>query len=71
LLSTLKPEPGQVGPDEKFALTEHAGYLLCSGQILDSIAGKTLLSRTGQSITTRNWATVQKICSVLELPEFQ
>lgn len=71
LLSTLKPEPGQVGPGEKFALSEHAAYLLCNGPILDSVAGKALLSRTGQSITTRNWATVQKICSVLELPEFE
>jgi uncharacterized protein (DUF1697 family) len=71
LLDSLVPVSAAVSKTERFALTEHAAYLMCSGPLLESPAAKEILSRSGRAITTRNWATVQKIRSVLEQPEFQ
>lgn len=70
LLDSLISVTAAVAKTERFSLTDHAAYLMCSGPLLDSSAAKELLSRSGQAITTRNWATVQKIRSVLEQPEF-
>lgn len=71
LLNSLAPVSAVVSKTERFSLADHAAYLMCSGPLLDSPAAKELLSRSGRAITTRNWATVQKIRSVLEQPEFQ
>jgi uncharacterized protein (DUF1697 family) len=46
---------------ERFLLGKHAAYLLCANGILESDAASALLGRKGQSITTRNWATILKL----------
>jgi uncharacterized protein (DUF1697 family) len=46
---------------EAFAVGRHAAYLHCAGGILDSKAGKALLGKVGNAVTTRNWATVLKL----------
>ncbi len=50
---------------ERFAVTEHAAYLHCAGGILESKAGAALLGRGGRSVTTRNWATVLRLLSLV------
>lgn len=47
--------------DERFVVTEHAAYLWCAHGILESKAAVTLLKKLGESGTTRNWATVEKL----------
>lgn len=54
-----------VQPPERFELGEHAAYLWCANGILDSAAGKALLGKAGRAATSRNWATVQKLCALL------
>ncbi len=49
-----------VAPEE-FAIGPHAAYLHCASGIMDSKAGKALLGKAGQAVTTRNWATVLKL----------
>lgn len=48
-------------PPEQFVVRRHAAYLNCVNGILESKAGKALLGKAGQSVTTRNWATVLKL----------
>ena len=50
---------------ERLHLDEHAAYLWCASGILESKAGAALLGKAGRAATTRNWATVLKIASVL------
>ena len=40
---------------------EAEGIVDGAGGILESRAGKALLGRAGQAVTTRNWATVYKL----------
>lgn len=53
-------KPLVVAP-ERFAIGEHAAYLLCTRGILESRAGEALLGKAGRAATTRNWATVLKL----------
>lgn len=53
-----------VKPPEQFAIGTHAAYLHCTTGRLDSKAGEALLSKAGQSTTTRNWATVLKLLAL-------
>lgn len=53
-------------PGERFAVTPHAAYLHCAGGLLQSRIGAAMLGRAGQSVTTRNWATVLKISALLQ-----
>ena len=48
-------------PPERLEIGPQAAYLYCAGGILESRAGKALLGRAGQAVTTRNWATVCKL----------
>jgi uncharacterized protein (DUF1697 family) len=52
--------------DEEFVTCSHAAYLYCAQGIRDSKAANALLGRIGQSVTTRNWATVLKLHALLE-----
>jgi len=52
--------PLVVAPEE-FLIGPHAAYLHCIGGILESKAGKALVGKAGQAVTTRNWATVLKL----------
>jgi len=60
-LSALAPVERLVVAPERFALGNHAAYLLCANGILQSRAGAALLGKAGRSATTRNWATVLKL----------
>lgn len=50
---------------EKFVLGKHAAYLWCANGILESKAAEALLGKRGQGVTTRNWATFQKILGLV------
>jgi uncharacterized protein (DUF1697 family) len=52
-------------PGERFAVNEHAAYLHCAGGLLESKVGAAILGRPGRSVTTRNWATVLKLVSLV------
>jgi uncharacterized protein (DUF1697 family) len=62
-LHALEP---MIVPPERLALGRRAGYLWCARGILESKAGAALLGKLGQSVTTRNWATVLKLEQLLE-----
>ena len=64
-LQSLAAVAPLVGPTEQWVLGDHAGYLYCPDGILQSRAGTALLGRLGASVTTRNWATVQKLQALL------
>jgi uncharacterized protein (DUF1697 family) len=50
---------------EKLVVTAEALYLWCPNGVLESTVGAALLGKHGQNVTTRNWATVQKIAELL------
>jgi uncharacterized protein (DUF1697 family) len=50
-----------IDPEELFAVGQNAAYLYCPTGILESKAGKALLGKVGNGVTTRNWATVLKL----------
>ncbi len=54
-----------VVPPEQFAVSKDAAYLLCAAGILESKAWNTLLDKAGRAATTRNWATVLKLCALV------
>ena len=54
-----------VRPGEQFAVTERAAYLCCAGGLLECKVAEAILGRAGRSITTRNWATVLKLSTLL------
>jgi uncharacterized protein (DUF1697 family) len=64
-LQELESLASLLKPGERFAVTEHAAYLHCAGGILESKAGEALLGRGGRGVTTRNWATVLKLLSLV------
>lgn len=49
---------------ERYAVTDHAAYLWCGNGILESKAAVMLLKKLGDTGTTRNWATVQKLAAL-------
>ena len=61
-LSVLQP---MLRPRERLHIGNHAAYLYCAGGILESEAGSALLGKLGREVTTRNWATVLKLKTLL------
>ncbi len=61
VLAGLKTISPLVVAPEEFSVRAHAAYLHCASGILESKAGKALLGKAGQAVTTRNWATVLKL----------
>ncbi len=57
-LQTLNQTPWQ--PD-RLAIGRRAAYLWCAGGILDSALFKAFSKAAGETVTTRNWATVLKL----------
>ena len=53
-----------IQPHERLVVGREAAYLYCARGILDSQAGKALLGKVGQSVTTRNWATTLKLLAL-------
>lgn len=64
-LQALTALAALVQPPERFELGEQAAYLWCANGILDSAAGKALLGKAGRAATSRNWATVQRLCALM------
>lgn len=64
-LRALEPVAALVREPESFAIGKAAAYLHCPGGLLSSKAGAALLGRAGRGVTTRNWATVLKLRSLL------
>lgn len=60
-IAALSPLSTDIPESDQFVLKSQAAYLYCAGGILQSKAAKALLGRLGQSVTTRNWATVLKL----------
>lgn len=60
-LARLAAVSALVTPPEQFHLGKSAAYLYCPTGILQSRAAEALLGKVGQAVTTRNWATVQKL----------
>jgi uncharacterized protein (DUF1697 family) len=60
-LSSIATVESLVRRPERFLVGRNAAYLLCANGILESEAASKLLGIKGQSITTRNWATVLKL----------
>jgi uncharacterized protein (DUF1697 family) len=48
------------------AVGQHAAYLWCATGILESKLAQSLNRRLGESVTTRNWATVEKVAALLD-----
>jgi len=51
---------------EAVHVSRHAAYVWCADGILESKAGVAMLSGLGQSGTTRNWATVEKLHALMQ-----
>ena len=46
---------------DALAIGSRAGYLWCADGVLDSKLSKAFARRGGETVTTRNWATVLKL----------
>lgn len=66
VLQGLAPIAALVQAPEQLHIGAHAAYLYCALGILQSKAGEAMLGRPGRAVTTRNWATVQKILALLD-----
>lgn len=64
-LSGLAAVESLVVLPEQFLVGKNAAYLHCAAGILESKAGKALLGKAGRSVTTRNWATILKLQSLV------
>ncbi len=64
-LAGLAAVTAHVVAPERFHVGPQAAYLDAVNGILDSKAAVALLGKSGQAVTTRNWATVQKIAALL------
>lgn len=67
-LRSLEPVGALVRAPERFHLGTQAAYLWCARGILESRAALALLGKSGQPVTTRNWATVLKLDEALRAP---
>ena len=61
-LSVLQP---MLEPPERLHIGSQAAHLYCANGILESKAGSALLGKLGREVTTRNWATVQRLKALL------
>lgn len=56
----------QIKAPEKAHIGSDAIYLWCPNGILESKAAELLLGKLGRGCTTRNWATIHKLSTMLE-----
>jgi len=61
-LDALQP---LVQAPERLVVSANAAFLHCAIGILESKVGAALLGKAGRGVTTRNWATVLKLSSLL------
>lgn len=62
----LKPLTGQDWRPERIAIGKRAAYLWCPHGILDSDLAKAVSKALGDSVTSRNWATILKLQALAE-----
>jgi uncharacterized protein (DUF1697 family) len=60
-LLALAPLQDLARAPERFVVTRVAAFLHCPSGLLQSRVGKALLGDAGKRITTRTWATVQRL----------
>ncbi len=63
-LSKLRPLLEQSWGEERLALGKAAAYLWIPGGVIVSQLSKAVDRARGDSVTTRNWATVQKLAAM-------
>ena len=61
VLSTAKPLLKEAWAPDALAIGARAAYVWCANGMLESKLLKALTRLTGESVTTRNWATVLKL----------
>jgi uncharacterized protein (DUF1697 family) len=61
VLQSLAPIAALAGRHDRFVMGTHAAYLHCPAGLLESAAAEALLGKAGRAVTTRNWATTQKL----------
>jgi uncharacterized protein (DUF1697 family) len=66
ILAALQPLLEERWVPDALALTEAAAYLWCAAGVLDSELAAAFAKRAGEGVTTRNWATVQKLLAACE-----
>ena len=64
-LLELKPLQELAQTPERFIVTNVAAFLHCPAGVLQSRVGEALLGKAGKRVTTRNWATVLKLSTVV------
>jgi uncharacterized protein (DUF1697 family) len=67
-LSELAALARQDWGQERLVLTPHAAWMWCPAGVIDSPLAKAAARRLGERVTTRNWATLQKIHTLLACP---
>ena len=60
----------QVMPPDRLAVGEAAAYLWCASGVLESPVSKLVSRAAGETTTTRNWSTAQRVLAALESVEF-
>jgi uncharacterized protein (DUF1697 family) len=60
-LAPLRPLLKESWKPDALAITQRAAYLWCSTGILDSKLLQAFVRKAGNTVTTRNWATVLKL----------
>jgi len=63
-LRRLKAVPAGLTSPEHYLLGRKAAYLYCPDGISQSEAAEFILGKAGSDVTTRNWATVLKLCAL-------
>jgi len=65
-LAGLRPLMKEKWAPEALAVGSHAAYLWCCDGILESRLGESVNRMLGPGVTTRNWATTQKLHAMLQ-----
>jgi uncharacterized protein (DUF1697 family) len=60
-LAALRPMMDESWTPDALAVSSRAAYLWCADGVLDSKLSRMFARRAGETVTTRNWATVLKL----------
>ena len=65
-LEPIRACPPRVLPPDRLAVGDAAAYVWCASGVLDSPVSKVLARAAGDTCTTRNWSTAQRVLAALE-----
>jgi uncharacterized protein (DUF1697 family) len=68
-LVPLRPLLEESWKPDALAITDRAAYLWCSTGILESKLLQAFARKAGNTVTTRNWATVLKLHAAAGAPQ--